>query len=272
MQAHIRPWHCLKGTHRAAAQFELYSSRVRDFEVRGRQSHPRADGADYARGLAAPAWRLLGRFAAANVKGVQARAAPGDAPPPAEAVFAGCALSAAVLQAPLGRRPCINAWRAVAASSVPEAVCRGVPGEHSGNLLVGCLITPVQQPSMDQLKPRRSLAWRTAAAAARRPWCRRADVQRPGAGLGQVSAAALPDALRRRARVHAERAVCIRQERGGGPGGARRKARGCPNPVRPPAPGCVQDAGVPRRGARGARCRLQGPDRPARGLGLRVAK
>ena len=52
-------------------QFELYSSRVREFEVLGRQSHPRVDGADYAKSLTALAWQPLGRFTAANVKGVQ---------------------------------------------------------------------------------------------------------------------------------------------------------------------------------------------------------
>ncbi|KAK9841003.1 hypothetical protein WJX81_005028 [Elliptochloris bilobata] len=54
------------------AQFELYSSRVRDLKVLGRQSHPRADGSDYAKGLNASSWQPLGRFTAANVKGVQA--------------------------------------------------------------------------------------------------------------------------------------------------------------------------------------------------------
>ena len=54
-----------------AAQFELYSSRVRDFEVLGRQSHPRADGSDYAKRLNASSWQPLGRFTAANVKGMQ---------------------------------------------------------------------------------------------------------------------------------------------------------------------------------------------------------
>ncbi len=56
-----------------ATQFELYSSRVRDFEVLGRQSHPRADGSDYAKSLNASSWQPLGRFTAANVKGMQAR-------------------------------------------------------------------------------------------------------------------------------------------------------------------------------------------------------
>lgn len=52
-------------------QYELYSSRVRDFELYGRQSHPRSDGSDYARNLNASSWELLGQFTAANVKGTQ---------------------------------------------------------------------------------------------------------------------------------------------------------------------------------------------------------
>lgn len=54
-----------------ALQFELYSSRVNEFEVRGRQHHPRHDGVDYAKGLNSTAWRLLGRYEAANSKGTQ---------------------------------------------------------------------------------------------------------------------------------------------------------------------------------------------------------
>lgn len=46
---------------------------MRDFEVLGRQSHPRADGSDYAKSLNASSWQPLGRFTAANVKGMQAR-------------------------------------------------------------------------------------------------------------------------------------------------------------------------------------------------------
>ncbi len=61
---------CLKW-HVRGAQFELYSSRVAEFEVYGRRSHPRSDGPDYARGLNASAWQLLGRFSAANAKGTQ---------------------------------------------------------------------------------------------------------------------------------------------------------------------------------------------------------
>ena len=55
----------------ACAQWELYSSRVREFEALGRQNHPRTDGGDYARALNASAWQLLGRFTAANTKGTQ---------------------------------------------------------------------------------------------------------------------------------------------------------------------------------------------------------
>ena len=54
-------------------QFELYSSRVHEFEVRGRQNHPRHDGIDYAKGLYSSQWRLLGRYEAANTKGTQVR-------------------------------------------------------------------------------------------------------------------------------------------------------------------------------------------------------
>ena len=54
-----------------AMQDELYSSRVKDFEVYGRQSHPRAEGSDYGAHLNASAWQLLSRFTAANTKGTQ---------------------------------------------------------------------------------------------------------------------------------------------------------------------------------------------------------
>lgn len=55
-------------------QYELYSSRVYDFELRGRQSHPRTDGlgSDYARGLNSTQWRQLGNFTAEKAKGEQA--------------------------------------------------------------------------------------------------------------------------------------------------------------------------------------------------------
>ena len=53
---------------------EMYSSRVRDFSVKGRQSHPKRDGqggADYTLGFNSSSWHLIGTFTAANVKGVQ---------------------------------------------------------------------------------------------------------------------------------------------------------------------------------------------------------
>lgn len=51
---------------------EMYSSRVREFVVKGRQSHPRKDGfADYWRGLDGDAWQVMGVFVAANKKGSQ---------------------------------------------------------------------------------------------------------------------------------------------------------------------------------------------------------
>ncbi len=53
-------------------QFELYSARVKDFEVRGRQSHPRNDGLDYGRGLNSTNWKLLGNFTAEKTKGTRA--------------------------------------------------------------------------------------------------------------------------------------------------------------------------------------------------------
>lgn len=63
------------------SQHELYSSRIKDFEVRGRQKHPRHDAAaaagepgksvDYARSLNNTAWKLVGSFTAAKVKGTQ---------------------------------------------------------------------------------------------------------------------------------------------------------------------------------------------------------
>ena len=53
------------------SQFELYSSRVKDFSVRARLKHPRSDGSDYARSLDSPGWQLLGNFTAAKAKGTQ---------------------------------------------------------------------------------------------------------------------------------------------------------------------------------------------------------
>ena len=63
------------------SQHELYSSRIKDFEVRGRQKHPRHDSVaaagepnksiDYGRSLNHTAWKLVGNFTAAKVKGTQ---------------------------------------------------------------------------------------------------------------------------------------------------------------------------------------------------------
>ncbi|KAL3139820.1 hypothetical protein ABBQ38_004118 [Trebouxia sp. C0009 RCD-2024] len=53
------------------SQYELYSSRVKEFEVRGRQAHPRAQGGDYTRTLNTTGWTLLGRYTAAKMKGSQ---------------------------------------------------------------------------------------------------------------------------------------------------------------------------------------------------------
>ncbi len=53
---------------------EMYSSRVREFSVRGRQSHPRKDGpqAEWPRWFNTDtSWQLLGSFTAANLKGGQ---------------------------------------------------------------------------------------------------------------------------------------------------------------------------------------------------------
>lgn len=58
-------WHLAQ-----VSQYELYSSRVRDFQVRARMSHPRSDG-DYGKNLESPAWKLLGTFTAQRVKGSQ---------------------------------------------------------------------------------------------------------------------------------------------------------------------------------------------------------
>lgn len=54
-------------------QNELYSSRIKEFEVRGRNSHPRTEGSEYGKSLNSSQWQLLGRFTASNTKGVQAR-------------------------------------------------------------------------------------------------------------------------------------------------------------------------------------------------------
>lgn len=50
---------------------ELYSSRVRNFRVKGRQTHPRRDGPDLAASIHSDAWELLGEFAAENKRGAQ---------------------------------------------------------------------------------------------------------------------------------------------------------------------------------------------------------
>ena len=55
------------------AQHELYSARVKQFEVRGRQSHPRTDGVDAAKALNSSAWRVLGVFTAEKAKGEGSR-------------------------------------------------------------------------------------------------------------------------------------------------------------------------------------------------------
>lgn len=57
-------------------QNELYSSRMKGFEVRGRNSHPRTEGNEYGRTLNSSQWQLLGKFNATNTKGAQARQLP----------------------------------------------------------------------------------------------------------------------------------------------------------------------------------------------------
>eukprot|EP00884_Botryococcus_braunii_P021005 jgi/Botrbrau1/7589/Bobra.0159s0038.1 len=61
----------IKPTLLVLSQYELYSGRIQEFEVRVRQDHPRHDGTDYAAKLDSPAWSLVGRFTAANTKGSQ---------------------------------------------------------------------------------------------------------------------------------------------------------------------------------------------------------
>ena len=53
------------------SQYELYSSRVKDFEVRGRQAHPRAQGGEYSKSLNTSGWQLMGKYTAAKMKGSQ---------------------------------------------------------------------------------------------------------------------------------------------------------------------------------------------------------
>ncbi|GAX74663.1 hypothetical protein CEUSTIGMA_g2111.t1 [Chlamydomonas eustigma] len=51
---------------------EMYSSRVKDFVVKGRQVHPKRDGhTDYTLGFNTSAWLFLGNFTAANGRGTQ---------------------------------------------------------------------------------------------------------------------------------------------------------------------------------------------------------
>ena len=65
-------WACLKHwLTRSRLQFELYSSRVHSFELRGRQTHPRHDGIEYGKGLNLTHWWLLGKYNASNTKGTQ---------------------------------------------------------------------------------------------------------------------------------------------------------------------------------------------------------
>ena len=63
----------------ACVQYELYSSRVKQFELYGRRSHPRTDGVagDYARSLNSTLWHLMGNFTAETGKGAQARGVGG---------------------------------------------------------------------------------------------------------------------------------------------------------------------------------------------------
>lgn len=60
--------------HFDSLQNELYSSRIKEFEVRGRQTHPRLEGTDYSKTLDSSSWQILGRFNASNTKGSQVRA------------------------------------------------------------------------------------------------------------------------------------------------------------------------------------------------------
>lgn len=61
-----------KVTRVELSQFELYSSKAKEFVVYGRQSQPRAGGTDVAQLLNSTQWRLLGSFAAEKTKGTQA--------------------------------------------------------------------------------------------------------------------------------------------------------------------------------------------------------
>lgn len=50
---------------------EMYSSRVKGFTVKGRQSMSKKEGPDHSRGLESDAWTLLASFTAENKKGSQ---------------------------------------------------------------------------------------------------------------------------------------------------------------------------------------------------------
>ena len=64
-------WRLKKLSDAQVSQFELYSSRIKEFQLRGRLKNPRSDGADYAKSLDSPNWQLLGNFTAAKAKGTQ---------------------------------------------------------------------------------------------------------------------------------------------------------------------------------------------------------
>lgn len=44
---------------------------MKEFEVKGRNSHPRTEGNDYSKTLNSTQWQMLGKFNASNTKGVQ---------------------------------------------------------------------------------------------------------------------------------------------------------------------------------------------------------
>lgn len=66
-------WQVAKVDAFEISQYELYSSRVKEFEVRGRQTHPRGQGSDYSKALNTSGWQLLGKYSAAKSRGTQAR-------------------------------------------------------------------------------------------------------------------------------------------------------------------------------------------------------
>lgn len=55
---------------------EMYSGRIRVFRVKGRQTHPRRDGAEYTAGFDSKSWELLGEFVAENRRGTQSFGVP----------------------------------------------------------------------------------------------------------------------------------------------------------------------------------------------------